>query len=245
MGFRRHLHISYTDRPSRRRRGRGVAVGVAAFALVLGAGAGTAGAEDVPSSDTLEQALLEPQDLGPEFARGVNTSPDDSADPVGCPALQNLQRAPSPAGQWPEVRLTTDFVFVQEQLIAGTPQALGTTHARVRDALATCTSLSFPMPDTDPLTVAVTPIRFGGPESAAVRMDGEYMGVPINGYLALEQLGSVELVYVFFQVLDDSSQPAAYAYSLAVDKIHRVVGPAAGPAQPLVTPEPGGLTVPA
>ncbi|WTW98577.1 hypothetical protein OG216_36890 [Streptomycetaceae bacterium NBC_01309] len=225
------------------RRGRAAVVAGAACALVLAAGPLPAEAENgVPTPETLSLALLEPADIGPAVSEDAETTPDDaSADPAGCPALDSLRNGPSAdePDPWPEVQLIADAVVIQEKLIAGPPETIAASHAALREALSTCTSLTFPANDgSAPLTVDLSPITFGGPDSIAVRLDGTYEGIPVNGYLALEPLGAVELVYMFVQAGDDSSQLASAIYAIAVDKVHQVVGPAAGTPKPLATPAP-------
>lgn len=225
------------------RHGKAALVAGAAFALVLAAGPSPAQAEEaVPTPEALRQALLEPLDVGPEVVRGTDSTPDDDRnDPTGCAALDGLRdsRPPDTADPWPEVRLRADTVVIQEKLIAGRPDAVAADHAMMREALTTCTTLTFPAAGgAPPLVLNLTPVAFGGPDAIAMRMEGTYSGVPINGYLALEPLGAVELLYVCFQVGEDSTQAAAAIYAIAVDKVHRVIGPAAGPPKPLVTPTP-------
>lgn len=227
-----------------RRRGTTAVVAGVACALVLAAGPFPAQAEEaVPTPEALSQALLEPSDIGPGVVRGTDSTPDDDRnDPTGCAALDGLRdaRSPDTADPWPEVRLRADTVIVQEKLIAGQPEAVAAGHAMMREALTSCPTLSFPAADgAPPLTLNLSPVAFGGPEAVAMRMEGTYSDVPINGYLVLEPLGAVEVLYVCFQVGEDSTQAAAAIYAIAVDKVHRVIGPAAGPPQPLTTPTPG------
>lgn len=219
-------------RSRRRHRLRGSAV-AAAVGLVLATGLGPAHGADVPTRDTLNRALLEPSDLGREFT-AFAPLPDDSNDPTGCPALENLSRSPSayPAESPPEVELTTDTVYVNEQLVAGDPAAIAAGHATARDALATCTRLTFPgNGEAPPLELILTPVPLGSPQSASVRLDGRHGGLPVNGYLVLEPLGTVELVYLYVQIADPSLERAATYYRTAVDKVHRVVGPTTVPTQ--------------
>ncbi|MGW0661117.1 hypothetical protein [Streptodolium elevatio] len=212
---------------------------------MLAAGPLPAEAEDgVPTPETLSQALLEPTDVGPEVAEDPESPPadDEATDPTGCPALDSLRDTPSPGepDPWPEVQLVADAVFIEEKLVAGPPETVAANHAVLREALTSCTTLSFPSNvGGPPLTLNLSPVTFGGPDSVAVRMDGAYEDVPVNGYIVLEPLGAVELVYMFVQAGDDSPEFASEVYALAVDKVHRVVGPAAGPPKPLATPIPG------
>ncbi|WP_436775045.1 hypothetical protein [Yinghuangia sp. YIM S09857] len=230
-------------RGPRRLRPRAALVAGTACALVLAAGPFPAQAEDgVPTPDTLREALLEPLDLGPDVEQSEPSPDDDGTGPTGCAALDDLRgsRTQDTADPWPEVQLSAGSVVIQQKLTAGPPESIAAGHAAIRDALTSCTTLTFPGSDGGPpLTLNLSPVSFGGPDAVALRMDGTYAGVSVNGYLALEPLGAVELLYVFFQAGGDSTEAAAAVYAMAVDKIHLIVGPAAGPPQPLATPIPG------
>ena len=64
-------------------------------------------------------------------------------------------------------------------------------------------------------TLTLSPIAFGGPKSAAVRMDGTLQGVQIDAYLAIDRVGPAELAYFFLQVGSGSSQVASFYFRLA------------------------------
>ncbi|MDJ0347095.1 hypothetical protein QMK19_36975 [Streptomyces sp. H10-C2] len=80
--------------------------------------------------------------------------------------------------------------------------------------------------DNTTLVFTLSPIRFGGPGATAARLDSTYQGVQVNGYLAVEKLGPVVMVYFFYQVGSGSSQLASQYYRQAVTKAQRVLGTA-------------------
>lgn len=179
----------------------------------------------------LQAALLTPGELGPAFAASSSasdTTGTGNSSVTGCePLASMLNGVPSTTQQiQQEVLLTagSNGPFVQESLLTEDPTALTTDYAQARTALTSCHTLTFPT-GAEPLTFTLSPINFGGPGSAAARMDATYRGVQVNGYIAIDRLGPVGLTYAYFQIGSGSSQLASAYYTQAVNKIHQVLGP--------------------
>ncbi|GAA3882707.1 hypothetical protein GCM10023084_39520 [Streptomyces lacrimifluminis] len=120
-------------------------------------------------------------------------------------------------------RSRNGLVAVYEALTAEPPGALDADYAQAEQALESCDSISLESTEQT-ITLSLTPIHFGGPDSTAVRMDARHQGVLVNGYIAIERLGeSVALVYAFFQVGNGSSQLASLFYGRAADKARTIL----------------------
>jgi hypothetical protein len=183
----------------------------------------------LPNSAQLKSALLNAADLGPGFTASTDTSSSDNSTVTGCSTVGSKLNAPSASHQ---VQQTAHFTagglgpFVGESLTTEDQAALAEDYARDRAAFAACRSLTFKSGATT-LTFDLSPIRFGGPGSIAARMDATFQGVQLNGYLAIEWLGTVVLGYYFFHVQSGSSQLAFLYYTQAVSKVQRVLDGAA------------------
>ena len=182
----------------------------------------------LPTSAQLKAALLTAADLGPSFAS--STSTDTSGTTVsGCPALATLLNGSTSAGQTSQ---EADYSagdtgpFVGESLMTEPAAALDADYAQTKAALTSCTALSITSGSVT-LDFTLTPIHFGDPGSAAVRMDATVQGVQVNGYIAIQHLGSVVLTFYYFQLASGSSQTAYQYYTQAVSKARSVLGNAA------------------
>ncbi|WP_327691076.1 hypothetical protein OG870_17310 [Streptomyces sp. NBC_00461] len=183
----------------------------------------------LPSTAQLEAALLEAGELGPAFAKeSASPSPSESnrsdeGDTFkGCRPLAMLLNGGAGRSNNPQATVTfkarEGAVAVAEELLAEPPAALGTDYAATKRALESCDSITL-VSAGKTIDFSLTPIHFGGPGSSAVRLDGTYRGVLVNGYIAIERLSkNVVLSYSFFQAGGGSSQLASAFYQLAVDK---------------------------
>jgi hypothetical protein len=188
----------------------------------------------LPSAAQLESALLTPGDLGTGFTTepptaGSGTS--DNATTSDCQGIENLVNG-TPGVQ--ETEQESDLTggqtgpFVEEILLTEPTHALAQDYARDEAALTSCTTLTI-SEDATTLTLTLSPIHFGGPGTTSVRMDGTLDGIQVNGYIAIDRLGSVELGYIYFQLESGSSQLASDYFTLAVAKAHSALGSLAGP----------------
>ena len=78
-----------------------------------------------------------------------------------------------------------------------------------------------------PLKLSMTPTDLGVAGSTAVRLTGSFEGVQISGDLAVDQVGQVELGYLFLQIDDASQQQAVAVFKQADAKVHQAFGTAA------------------
>jgi hypothetical protein len=179
----------------------------------------------------LKAALLDANDLGPPFTvASVNSTATPSRSSAesrftGCPELALLLNGSSDARlihQSGSFSAGDTGPYVAVALTTAPPETLAAADAEARSVLTTCRSLKFSTGSTS-LTFTLTPIAFGGPDSAAVRLDAELRGVLVNGYIAVERIDDVELGYAFFQAGEGSSQLAFHYYTKAVDKVRRVL----------------------
>jgi hypothetical protein len=189
----------------------------------------------LPDADQLKAALLNAQDLGPSFSSstGSETGTNTHATAMtGCPALNDLMNGSSSSGQ---VQQDVDFnggqagPFIGEALMTEPAAQLSSDYARDQAALKSCKTLTMTSNGTA-LTFALSPIDFGSAGGSAMRMEATMQGVPIDGYLAIDHVGSAELAYFFFQVQNSSPQTAGQYFRQAVDKARGV----------LASPRPGG-----
>lgn len=181
----------------------------------------------LPTSDQLESALLDADDLGPAFTQKPTAAPAPSESEKdtrfkGCQPLARLLNADDGRSDYPQAvatfRSRDGLAVVAEGLAAEPPSALAADYAEAKQALESCDSISLESAGQT-IKFSLTPIHFGGPDSSAVRMDATRQGVLINGYIAIERLGdSVALSYVFFQAGGGSSQLASHFYERAADK---------------------------
>jgi hypothetical protein len=180
----------------------------------------------------LQAALLAPADMGSAFVRQSASGPangsggpggsGNSAGPgsttvTGCPQLQALLSAgasTSATDQGVTYQAGGYGPTVAESLITASPTQLAHTYSDDRSALASCKHLEITTGGST-LALTLTPITFGGPQSAAVRMDGTLQGVQIDSYLAIDRAGPAELAYFFLQVGSGSSQVASYYFRVA------------------------------
>jgi hypothetical protein len=192
----------------------------------------TAAQPGVPSAARLKAALLAPHDMGSAFAEQPtptpNTAPDSGSSGgttvTGCPQLQILLgvgTSPSAADQGVTYQAGEFGPTLGESLITAPPAALAAAYSDDRSALVSCKRLEFES-DGVAFGLALSPISFGGPQSAAVRMDGTLEGVQVDAYLAIDDVGPAELVYFYLQVGEGSSQVASYYYRLADAKARQL-----------------------
>lgn len=187
-----------------------------------------------PSAAQLKAALLAPTDMGSSFTQepmqgalggASGSGSSGSTSVIGCPQL----RVPLSAGA---TTSATDqgIVFqagqtgpvVAESLITAPAAQLDHAYADDKAALQSCTHLQISSNGTS-ITLTLSPLTFGGPQSAAVRMDGTVQGVQVNAYLAIDHVGPAELTYFFLQVESGSSQLASYYFRLADAKAQQLI----------------------
>jgi hypothetical protein len=179
-------------------------------------------ASGLPSAAQLQAALLAPADMGSAFTRQPTESPSGSGSSssttvAGCPQLQflvSVGAALSPADQGVTYQAGEVGPTIAESLITAPSADLAHAYADDVAAMRSCKHLEVDA-DGTALPLTLSPITFGSPQSAAVRMDGTLQGVQINAYLALDRIGPTELAYFFLQVGSGSSQVAAYYFRVA------------------------------
>lgn len=183
-------------------------------------------ASTLPTEAQLQSALLQATDLGSSFSLSTAAGGTGTSSAVGCEPLASMLNASAGAQErTAEVEFSGGSTgpFVGETLTAEGQAALSKDYEATQVALSQCRTLSFVSGGTT-LTFSLTPIHFGGSDSTAVRMDGTYQGVEVNGYLAIEKINSTALSFYFFQVGSGSSQSASLFDARAVAKAQRVLG---------------------
>ncbi|MBF9068491.1 hypothetical protein [Streptacidiphilus fuscans] len=210
--------------------------------------------QSLPGADSLQAALLSPDDLGANFS----VEPSGSSSPslptgkgsgsgksaTGCEQLSDLingspqNGTPAPSSSPPganrganqggeaQVLLNGGQVgpFVGEFLTARPQSVLDTTYPQVKNALASCKNLNLSTGGTT-VDFRLSPVDFGSPGSVARRMDGTVQGVTVNGYFVVDRLDSnVAMIYLYIQVSNTSSESAYAYYQIAVSKAQDVLG---------------------
>jgi hypothetical protein len=212
--------------------GPGDAAPVAPGATAGAAAASASARPGIPSAARLRAALLAPGDMGSAFAEQPAVTPTGGATgrsggtdtASGCPQLQILftvGKSVSATDQGVTYQAGEVGPIVGESLITAQPKALAAAYADDRAALETCKHLAVNA-DGETLALTLTPITFGGPRSAAVRMDGTLEGVQVDAYMAIDDVGPAELAYFYLQVGSGSSQVAMYYYGAADAKAHQL-----------------------
>ncbi|MFJ2957084.1 hypothetical protein [Streptomyces sp. NPDC087270] len=196
------------------------------------AGAATgarSGEGPAPSPSELKAALLTPGDTGLSGADSTGGGGGVGGDGIsGCPALVKVLEAPPGAGtQEADFSGGQTGPLLSEELTAGTSAKEGAVYARAKAALTSCRDLTLTEGGTR-LALTLKPIRFGGGESTATRMEGKLSGVQVNGYMAFGRVGPVLVGYTFFQIAGDSPQLASALYQKAVDKVRHTVSTGGG-----------------
>jgi hypothetical protein len=241
--------------PSAHKLRRRAAAGVFGVALAAAgvAGAGTAGASTVvtgpmpspsapgttstaglPSAEQLQAALLSPSDVGPTFTpqpSSASPSGTGTSSPTvsGCPELTS-------ALAWTNngSRIEKDVTyqagqagpFLIQSLSTAPKDQVNANYAQAVTALRTCKTLTLGSQGTV-LDFHLTPISFGPAPSQAVRMDGSYQGVQLNGYLVINRVGAAEMAFIYLQVNETSPQAAMHYYQLAETKAQQHLGQSA------------------
>jgi hypothetical protein len=175
----------------------------------------------------LRSALLQASDLGPSFSEVTSAGGSPASVKVtGCPSLATPIN--SSLGAQRSIQQSASFSggpfgpFVEESLAALPAAEMGADYARMRAAIASCHFLGF-AGYGQTMIFKLTPVSFGPPGSSAVRMDADFHGVLVDGYLAIDRIGNVALVYIFYQFESRSSQPANTFYVRAVGKARRIL----------------------
>lgn len=201
-------------------------------AVPTGGGAATASLS-TPSSDAgmptaaqMQAALLTAADVGPPFTPVPSTGGTSATTVSGCEPLADMLNAPpGTAGTQVEAEFTASDQgpYLGETLATAADQAaLADGYEHLRSAMEQCRSPAFHSEGAAVLTFDASPMDFGGPGSAALRLDGSYQGIQINGYLAVERIGPVILGYVYVQVGSGSSQLAVAYYAQAAAKARQL-----------------------
>jgi hypothetical protein len=175
----------------------------------------------------LRSALLQSSDLGPSFSEVTSAGGAPASVKVtGCPSLAtSINSAP---GAQRSMQQNASFSggsfgpFVEESLTALPAAEMGADYAGMRAAIASCHFLGF-AGYGQTMMFKLTPVSFGPPGSSAVRMDADFQGVLVDGYLAIDRIGNVALVYIFYQFESRSPQPANTFCIRAVGKARRVL----------------------
>jgi len=186
-------------------------------------------APSLPTAAQLKSALLSSGDLGTGFATESTGSGTSSV--TGCQGIADLLNGTARNRQTEqETSLAAGQTgpFVDEVLMTEPAQALSQDYARDQTTLTTCRTLAVSDGSTT-ISLALSPIHFGGPGATSVQLDGTLDGVEVNGYITVDRLGSVELGLIYFQIASGSSQLASYYVTLAVAKARSALGPLASP----------------
>jgi hypothetical protein len=186
--------------------------------------ADTSPTSPTPDPQSLKSALLTADDLGTSFSVTPKSAGPNGGAGSGCPAL-DAAAGPISGNQAQDVDFTgaEGRVFLTEALAGGTPADVSAAYAKIQSALAACQTWTVTTGGTT-VTLTPSPISFGGAGSAAVRLDGTSRGTEVNGYVVVEELGTVLLGYSYFQVGSGSSQLAYYEFTQAQAKAERVLG---------------------
>lgn len=178
----------------------------------------------LPSTDTLKTALLTSKDLGGGFTSSTSDTTDSDSTVTGCGPLAKLMNAPGDSSDQAAAAFTAGETgpFVGEAIAAEPSNTFDKDYSELVGAVKSCGSLSFNTSD-GAMRFDLSPINFGGAGSTAVRMDGAVQGIQVNGYLAIDRVENVAIVYYFFQIGSGSSQLASDFYTKADQKAHRVL----------------------
>lgn len=175
----------------------------------------------------LRSALLQASDLGPSFSEVTSAGGAPASVKVtGCSSLATSINS-SPGAQRSRQQ-SASFSggsfgpFVEESLTALSAAEMGADYAAMRADIASCHFLGF-VGYGQTMMFKLTPVSFGPPGSSAVRMDADFQGVLVDGYLAIDRIGNVALVYIFYQFESHSPQPANTFCIRAVGKARRVL----------------------
>lgn len=213
----------------------------------VAAGAPLVAHSAMPSAAQLKAALLAPSDMGSAFtlqpaepptdgsggsagaggsgsSGGTGASGGGKTTVSGCPQLQillSVGSSPSATDQGVTYQAGQTGPTVGESLLTASPAALAAAYADDKAALESCRHLEITSDGTG-FALTLTPITFGGPQSAAVRMDGTLQGLQINAYLAIDDVGPAELAYFYLQVGSGSSQVASHYYRVADAKARQL-----------------------
>ena len=203
-------------------RGGGGGTPTAGLSLRVSPGPATKGA--LPDPAKLRAALLTAHEIGlsPVPASTGSFTGDEI---TGCQPLAGILNTPSAGPNQQAAAFTGGSIGpdVGEALTTEAPAKLAADYAQIAKALVACHSLTFSGDGTQ-LTFDVTPIKFGGADSAGVRLDATYQGVQVNGYIAVQRIGPVIMGYYFFQGGSGSSQVASAYYRQASDKVAHTLG---------------------
>ncbi|WP_103886952.1 hypothetical protein [Actinacidiphila yanglinensis] len=209
------------------------AVGLGGTATAGGAAAATGTAragsgEPVPGPAELKAALLTSADTGLRGSTSSGGGGGGGGGISGCAALEKVLVAPGgPRSQEADFSGGQTGPLLSEELTSAPSARQTAVFTQTKKALASCHKLTLTGGSTR-LTLTLQPIRFGGAESTAARMDGKLSGVQVNGYLAFGHVGPVLINYSFFQFGNGSSQLASGLYQKAVDKVRHVVAGGGG-----------------
>lgn len=199
----------------------------------------TTSSPTTPDAAQLQAALLTASDLGPSFSGpsgGSNTASGGPTTVKGCeglaPLLTGTPSGPPPPGadqQDTSLQGGQNGPFVNEALITEPSSNLTSDYAKYSAALKSCTAMSVSADGTT-FDFKVSPINFssGDAPATAARIDATSDGVEVNGYLAVSNLGGVEVEYFYLQVGSGSSQLASLYFTKAVEKATTTLGAAAG-----------------
>ena len=185
----------------------------------------------LPTAAELQAALLSQSDLGAPYSAqqssGASESGSSDQSVSGCPGLSRELNSGS-SSQTGLVSDAADFTagqtgpFVIEQLLTGPPAQFASDYNQSVSDLKSCRNLTLTSGGTK-LDFTLTPINFVSGATAA-RMDATYEGVQVNGYIAVQRVGSAGLVFLFFQIGSGSSQEAYTIYTQALKKAQSHLG---------------------
>jgi len=185
----------------------------------------------LPTAAELQAALLSQSDLGAPYSAqqssGASESGSSDQSASGCPGLSRELNSGS-SSRTGLVSDAADFTagqtgpFVIEQLLTGPPAQFASDYNQSVSDLKSCRNLTLTSGGTK-LDFTLTPINFVSGATAA-RMDATYEGVQVNGYIAVQRVGSAGLVFLFFQIGSGSSQEAYTIYTQALKKAQSHLG---------------------
>jgi hypothetical protein len=192
------------------------------------AGSATGAAE--PNAAQLQAALLSQKDVGPSFmlvpSAGPSSGGGGSSTITGCPELGGLLNATT-SGNETVASVTYQGgqtgPFLSEALLTAPASALHAHYAKDKAALTSCKSMTVNSGGA-PLQLAMTPTNLGVAGTTAVRLAGTYQGVQITGDLAIDQVGQVELGYIFLQVDNPNQQQSTALFKQADAKVRAAFG---------------------
>lgn len=195
---------------------------------------------DVPTEAKLGAGLLTAGEVGTPYT--VETPAEGGgAKAEGCQELADLENGTATSSG--EVSVARNFTagptgpFITETLAAEPVSSFERDLKANTDSLASCKHLKL-TEGGDEMSFDLSPVNFAE-DATAMRLDGTYQGIPLNGYIAIQRVDrNVALLFDYLQIGSGSSQEASSVYSLAASKATRALGSDSSATTPPAEPPP-------